>query len=240
MASAIAKTKQLWAYFQATKSGEARDALVEHLMPCARSLVPHIANSVGFVGSNDDFETIICDAVQRGVERFDPGRGALLETYLRSCILNRVRAAMEANKWFPNRGERKAYVRTLDVAHVEQKLAGRGELHHHGGQSNRDLVVVNDESINIVRYFSTKYKDDLEARDADHQEECVEKVKKILDRLNEADRALLVAYYLEGKSYREIGQEWNTLHNVIGRKIQVALGRARKVAQEVLGEPGKG
>ena len=64
-------------------------------------------------------------------------------------------------------------------------------------------------------------------------------VWKGLDRLKEFDRATLVAFYIQGRSLKQMAREFDTPIGTIKRRLHVARGRLRKQLERAEAKRGR-
>lgn len=62
---------------------------------------------------------------------------------------------------------------------------------------------------------------------------------KGLDKLKEADRATLVAFYIQGRSLKQMAREFETPIGTIKRRLHVARGRLRKQLERAEARRGR-
>jgi RNA polymerase sigma factor for flagellar operon FliA len=243
----------LWeAYWQSNRGVAARNALIEHYLPLVRFAALRLASRNGRRAQSADVD----DLVQHGtfglkdaIRNFDPARGAKFETY----CLQRVRGAMldglKLHHWVP-RDLRKQIAR-YNVAH-EEAIA---EL---GPEAPRDALAarlgVCPETLAELEQGAARMQigslhaaegPDADAA-ADHladsrEEEALlalqrEDVRNLFfTELTRSERHLLMLYYYEEMTMREIGAALgisgtrvSQIHtDIVGRLRSRLMGRVR-------------
>lgn len=256
---AASDAASLWAaYWQTGRGVAARNALIEHYLPLVRFAALRLASRNGRRAQSADVD----DLVQHGtfglkdaIRNFDPARGAKFETY----CLQRVRGAMldglKLHHWVP-RDLRKQIAR-YTAAH-EQAIAEMGP------EAPRDTLAARlgvcpealaelEEGAARMQIGSLQASDDSDSElPADHLEDSREEAAlQALQRedvrnlffteLTKAERHLLMLYYYEEMTMREIGAALgisgtrvSQIHSdIVGRLRSRLLGRVRDEAGRI-------
>ena len=225
--SARTAADDLWSVHRAAPSDATRNALMEHYLPMVRFAAMRLAGRNGRRPQTGDIE----DLVQYGVfglrdalRGFDPARGVKFETY----ALQRVRGAMldglKSGQWLP-REVRQRLARYLAVH--EQLLAERGPGHHAQAAADRlgvDAHAVCQFQVQAGRMTvaSLHGEDSRQQNDQDdvprcntipdHREEDAADSQQrrdvrdlLLRELTGTERHLMMLYYYENLSMREVG-----------------------------------
>jgi len=218
--SAIAQ--ELWQhYWDSQKSVDARNSLMEHYLPLVRFAATLLRSRSGNSSAGFDIDELVQFGVfglKDAIRGFDPARGFKFETY----CMHRVRGAMldglKGHQWAPRDIRRRV---ASFVAVREQGICEEGarpcndviasrlgvcheaveELHTHA--SRMQMIHLSDSSNRM---------EEADAVIPDHREEDPalttqrNDVRELFLRgLSETERHVLILYYYENLSMREIG-----------------------------------
>jgi RNA polymerase sigma factor for flagellar operon FliA len=223
------RTSALWnAYWESGRSDAARNALMEHYLPLVRLAATRLASRNGrraSAGEIDDLQQYGIFGLRDAIRGFDPERGAKFETY----CLRRVRGAMldglKSNNWVPR-----------DVRHrLSQFTAAQQLIEAEQGPGLKDEAIASrigvcteaiarfqkEAATTLIASFHAG--DGEHSHDAggvqgadiipDHREEdpaLLQQRKDLRDlffrELTRSERHLLMLYYYEELTMREIGE----------------------------------
>ena len=219
MSSKGADENELWSRYLKDRDRGAYDGLVEHYLPLVKVVAGRLAMHLPSSVREEDLYSAGCVGLLSAVENFDPTRDVRFETY----ALGRIRGAMLDE------------LRSMDVLTrvVRERAAKIREAEQHLREGNRELspeAVAKEAGLSVEELCETERALNMaswtslddEADDEGHsaaslvvdrsakspletieREELLELLRGVLD---EKDRLLIVLYYHEELTLREIGE----------------------------------
>lgn len=239
---------ELWQDYQKTRSDELRNRLVEHYLPIVRYTAERVASNLPQSVELDDLISAGLFGLMDAIKSFDLARGVKFKTYaswrVRGAILDELRAA----DWVPRLVRTKASQLDKMIQSAEAEFGRPAtdlELASMFGMSLKELdKLFRDSSATTVCYLSDTAGDqqDASARSdlledprsidpiGDLQRKDVMEV--ITKELSLRERLILILYYFEELTMREIGLTLDLsesrvcqLHSRIISRLKARLGR---------------
>ncbi len=238
---------ELWRLYLADKNNKAaRDKLIVQYIYLTRYVIGRIKVNLPPSFSYEDIASYGVEGLIDAVEKYSPDRGAKFETYalmrIRGAIIDKIRA----NDWLPRtiRKKIKEVKETIAILKVELKrnptngeVADRMGLEKEkvdeilasdtGIDSLYDKKNLGDESVEIIDtiedYKSERPEDAAEKKDAKHE------LERALKRLPERERMLLVFYYHENMTLKEIGEAINVSESRVCQLHAQAIMKLRNI-----------
>lgn len=239
--------KALWeAYFADRNNKLVRDKLIVQYIYLTRYVIGRIKVSLPPTFSYEDIASYGVEGLIDAVEKFSPNKGAKFETYalmrIRGSIIDRIRS----QDWLPRTIRKKikdiklaterlkqelgrapttkevASVMGLEPQKVEEILAqdtGVASLHDKKGSSEESLEVIDT----IEDENSERPEDIAEKKDAKRELEMA------LKRLPERERTLLIFYYHENMTLKEIGEAINVSESRVCQLHAQAIMKLRNI-----------
>lgn len=217
--------RELWDRIAAGDTWEARQKLVENYSRMVKYVAGRMAIGLPhYLDQNDLVSAGLLGLIQ-AIDNFDPDRGIKFETYAIPRIRGAILDELRSQDWFPRSLRRKA--RQLEEAYtsLEARLgrpATDEELSKELGVSRDELATMIDE-VSVATIISLDadssndgddsttlgdYLPDPKAEDAEDKISSQEKVQLIaggLEELPEKEQLVLVLYYYEDLTLKEIG-----------------------------------
>lgn len=212
---------ELWAEYQAKRTDELRNELVEYYLPIVRYTAERLAASLPQSVDLDDLMSAGLFGLIEAIKSFDLDRGVKFKTYCSWRVRGAILDELRANDWVPRLVRTKASQLDTMVRDAEAKLGRPAtdiELASMMGMSLKDLdELMREASAVTVCYLSDAAGDgqdssarsdlveDANARDpiADvHRKDVMEIITK---ELTLRERLILILYYFEELTMREIG-----------------------------------
>lgn len=218
---------ELWQKFQEDKTNRIiRDKLIVQYIYLTRYVIGRIKVSLPPSFSYEDILSYGIEGLIDAVEKYSTQKGAKFETYalmrIRGAIIDKIRS----NDWLP-RTLRKKIKEIKEVSQTLKNELGRIPTNSEIGdklgipkekvdeilsmdtsvESLYDKKSVGDDSVEII--------DTIEDMKSERPEEIVEKkdakkeLERALKRLPERERMLLIFYYRENMTLKEIGEAIN-------------------------------
>lgn len=238
---------ELWKQFTADKSNKAvRDKLIVQYIYLTRYVIGRIKVNLPPSFSYEDIASYGVEGLIDAVEKYSPDRGAKFETYalmrIRGAIIDKIRA----NDWLPRtiRKKIKEVKETINIlknelnrmptnAEVGQRLGIEKEkvdeilASDTGVDSLYDKKNLGDESVEIIDTIedskSERPEEMAEKKDAKHE------LERALKRLPERERMLLVFYYHENMTLKEIGEAINVSESRVCQLHAQAIMKLRNI-----------
>ena len=238
---------KMWEEYQADKTNKVtRDKLIVQYIYLTRYVIGRIKVSLPPSFSYEDILSYGIEGLIDAVEKYSPNKGAKFETYalmrIRGSIIDKIRS----NDWLP-RTVRKKIKEVKDTYNLLKEELGRvptsGEVGEKLGitkekvdeilatdtgiDSLYDKKNLGDESVEII--------DTIEDEKSERPEDVIEKkdakkeLESALKRLPERERMLLVFYYHENMTLKEIGEAINVSESRVCQLHAQAIMKLRNI-----------
>lgn len=238
---------QLWQEYHRDKNNKtARDKLIVQYIYLTRYVIGRIKVNLPPSFSYEDIASYGVEGLIDAVERYSPDRGAKFETYalmrIRGAIIDKIRA----NDWLPRTVRKKikevkeainnlkiefgrmpTNQEVADKLGIEKEKVDEILAQDTGIDSLYDKKNLGDESVEII--------DTIEDSKSERPEEAAEKkdakleLERALKRLPERERMLLVFYYHENMTLKEIGEAINVSESRVCQLHAQAIMKLRNI-----------
>ena len=238
---------QLWQEYHADKNNKtARDKLIVQYIYLTRYVIGRIKVNLPPSFSYEDIASYGVEGLIDAVEKYSPDRGAKFETYalmrIRGAIIDKIRA----NDWLPRTVRKKikevkeatnnlkielgrmpTNQEIADKLGIEKEKVDEILAQDTGIDSLYDKKNLGDESVEII--------DTIEDSKSERPEEAAEKkdakleLERALKRLPERERMLLVFYYHENMTLKEIGEAINVSESRVCQLHAQAIMKLRNI-----------
>jgi len=234
-----------WHEYRKTRTDSARNTLMEHYLPIVKINSDRLANKLPNEVELDDLISAGLDGLRDALHMFDPHRGVKFETYCATRIRGAILDALRNRDWVPRLVRARATQLAEGRRQLEAKLgripAGH-ELAAYMGLSEteyekltRDAHAVGVSSIN--RQFPDT-ESGREVRETDvvadtRAENPLQRVhrddlKRIITKgLSKNERLILILYYYEEMTMKEIGATLNLSESRVSQMHSAILERLR-------------
>ncbi|MHC4064762.1 MAG: FliA/WhiG family RNA polymerase sigma factor [Planctomycetota bacterium] len=252
-AKAAQATNQVWVKYKRTRSRSLRNMLMEKYLPIVKYNAERIAAKLPDEVENDDLISAGVFGLMDAIEAFDLSRGVKFETYcaprIRGAILDELRSMDWVPRLVRNRAHKLAQATQsleaeLGRAPSEEELAGRVNL----PRTEFDKLLRDATAIAVVSLSRKHYDSDSsrEVREIDVLEDKrgrdpVSEIQKrdlkqlIVRGLSRAERLILILYYYEEMTMKEIGaaldlseSRVSQMHSAVLNRLKIQLQRCRK------------
>ncbi|HLQ36888.1 MAG TPA: FliA/WhiG family RNA polymerase sigma factor [Planctomycetota bacterium] len=214
----------VWKTFKRTRDENLRNILIEHHMPLVRMIAERLLQTLPKSIELDDLSSAGTFGLMDAINGFDLARGIKFKTYCTTRIRGSILDELRSQDWVPRLVRLKAHKLERALRQLEGELGrmpNKAELAHALGLSLDDLQAHEAEA-NAKTIFSLSEKWD----DADDDKEmekvevladkkCVDPLDTIQQRdaldtitrnLTKKERLIILMYYYEGLTMREIGE----------------------------------
>ena len=239
---------ELWkVYLNDRNNKTVRDKLIVQYIYLTRYVIGRIKVNLPPSFSYEDIASYGVEGLIDAVEKYSPERGAKFETYalmrIRGAIIDKIRA----NDWLPRtiRKKIKEVKDTISTLKAElNRMPTSAEIGERLGieKEKVDEILAQDTSIDSLYDKknlgdeSVEIIDTIEDVKSERPEEAAEKkdakkeLEKALKRLPERERMLLVFYYHENMTLKEIGEASRVcqLHAQAIMKLRNILSASRQ------------
>ncbi len=242
-----------WEKFLAAGEDEVRNRLMEHYLPLVRFTAERIGAKLPDEVDVDDLMSAGIFGLMDAIDNFDPARAVKFETYCAPRIRGAILDELRTMDWVPRLVRHRAQklldaTRTLEVelgrTPTEDEIAQR--LHMSGAQFEKLLRDANAVSLISV---SKKFNDaegsrevfelDVVADDGgrdpvnDAQKSDIKEL--ITKGLTRAERLIIVLYYYEQMTMKQIGQTLDLSESRVSQMHSAILERLR---EQLYNRPG--
>lgn len=210
--------RTLWKAYRFESSDENRNKLVAHFLPLARYVAYHCWKKLktDIQTDLDDLTSCASMALMDCVERFEPGRGVLFTTWapmrLHGAALDHIRSM----DWVPRlerKAQRKGKVNPVAMTSLEADrnfATSQTSNYNFDTTSFRDAVTDGRKSERVVNLNNREFFD----------EAC--------KSLNQRDRMLVIAYYQDDLTMKEIGSALGLSESRVSQCHSDILRRLKK------------
>lgn len=246
----IQDIQQLWREYRAHPSVELRNRLIEHYLPLVRINAERIWARLPDGVDLDDLISAGIFGLMDAIESFDLERGVKFETYcvprIRGAILDELRTL----DWVPRLVRSRASKLEEARKQLEAKL-GRPpheqELAAHLGLSEEETheLLQETQAVSLVSlekkwYETDSYKDvrevdileDKKAEDPTRRLHDQDLLKLITRGLNRNERLILILYYFEEMTMKEIGQTLDLSESRVSQMHSAIIARLQQMLAE--------
>ena len=252
-----AELEIVWKTFKRTRDENLRNTLIEQHMPLVRSIAERVLQTLPKSIELDDLASAGLFGLMDAINGFDLTRGIKFKTYCSTRIRGSILDELRSQDWVPRLVRLKAHRLERAVRQLEGEL-GRApnqvEIAQELGISLEELQAHQAEA-NAKAIFSLSEKWD----DGD-EEKDMEKVEILADRkstnpldtvqqsdaldmitssLTKKERLIVIMYYYEGLTMREIGEIMELtesrvcqIHSNVMMRLKAQLERTQEAAAE--------
>jgi RNA polymerase sigma factor FliA len=246
----------LWAEYRKAKSPALRDKFIQQYMPLVKYVAGKISvgmpNSVEF----DDLVGFGQFGLLDAIEKYDPAKNVKFKTYAVTRIRGAIFDELRQIDWVPRSVRQKSREIEDTINNLEAKLgrtAGDAEIADALGMSEDDyhrtimkvsgtsVLSLNDVWYNGDDAGNMSIGDSIESPSSMNPDSIVEReeIKKVIvqaiNELPEKEKMVIVLYYHEDLTFKEIGQVLNVsesrisqLHTKANLRLRAKLTNLRK------------
>ena len=241
----------IWKTFKRTRDENLRNTLIEHHMPLVRTIAERVLQTLPKSIELDDLSSAGTFGLMDAINGFDLSRGIKFKTYCTTRIRGSILDELRSQDWVPRLVRLKAHRLDRAIRQLEGEL-GRAPNQAEIAQVlgiTLDELQAHEAEANAKTIFSLSEKWD----DGDEEKE-MEKVEILADRksvdpvdtiqqrdalemitgsLTKKERLIILLYYYEGLTMREIGEIMELtesrvcqIHSNVMARLKAQLDRA--------------
>lgn len=237
----------LWEKYLEDKSNKAvRDKLIVQYIYLARYVVGRIKVNLPPTFSFEDIVSFGIEGLIDAIEKYHPSKGAKFESYalmrIRGSIIDKIRSS----DWLPRTLRRKIKEVKIATERLKQQI-GRApttkEIAEVMGMSEEKIVEIMSGDVSVNSIYdkkgagedSVEIIDTIEDENSNRPEEEIERVdakkelEQALKKLPERERTLLVFYYHENMTLKEIGEAINVSESRVCQLHAQAIMKLRNI-----------
>ncbi len=239
--------EQLWEkYLQDRTDKEVRDKLIVQYIYLARYVVGRIKVNMPPSFSFEDIVSFGIEGLIDAIEKYHPNKGAKFESYALMRIRGSIIDRMRSSDWLPRTLRRKIKEIKITTERLKQEI-GRAptskEIADTIGMSEEKVLEILSCDVSVNSIYdkkgtgedSVEIIDTIEDENSNRPEEEMERVdaKKELElalkKLPERERMLLVFYYHENMTLKEIGEAINVSESRVCQLHAQAIMKLRNI-----------
>ena len=241
-----AKRSKLWEKYSQKQDSETREALIIEYVPLVKLVSGRLSMYLGYTVEYEDLVSYGIFGLIDAIDKFDYRKGIKFETYaslrIRGAILDQIRKM----DWIPRSVRQKQ--RQIDAAitkleSAEDKTATDEEIAKEldisleeyyvwQGQTKVTGIASIDEFVEQgieVRAFDNQKYADNEPEKVYEKEELKNLLKESLDKLTEKDRMVVVLYYYEELTLKEISSVLEVSESRVSQLHTKALQKMKQI-----------
>lgn len=245
---------ELWNIYLNDKTNKAvRDKLIVQYIYLTKYIIGRIKVNLPPTFSYEDITSYGVEGLIDAVEKFSPQKGAKFETYalmrIRGCIIDRIRSS----DWLPRTVRRKIKELKQSIEELRQKLdrtPTTSEIAEYTGLEKEKVEEILSQDTGVDSLYDKKGQGDesveiidtIEDKKSERPEEAAEKkdakreLEYALKKLPERERMLLVFYYHENMTLKEIGEAINVSESRVCQLHAQAIMKLRNILSSSRGE----
>lgn len=241
-----AKREKLWETYSRKKDAETREALIIEYIPLVKVVSGRLSMYLGYTVEYDDLVSYGIFGLIDAIDKYDYGKGIKFETYaslrIRGAILDQIRKM----DWIPRSVRQKQRQMDAAVAKIEaeeNRIATDEEIakelqisleeyFNWQGQTKITNIASIDEYVEQgieVKAFDAGKSMRTEPERVYEQEEVKELLADSLEVLTEKERMVVVLYYYEELTLKEISNVLEVSESRISQLHTRALQKMKKV-----------
>lgn len=249
-----AELEIIWKTYKRTRDENLRNTLIEHHMPLVRSIAERVLQTLPKSIDVEDLNSAGTFGLMDAINGFDLSRGIKFKTYCTTRIRGSILDELRSQDWVPRLVRLKAHrleraIRTLEgrfgrtpnQAEIAKELEiSLDELQAHQAEANAKTIFSlsekwddsdDDKDLEKVEILSDRKSvnpvDTIQQRDA---------LEMITGSLTKKERLIILMYYYEGLTMREIGEIMELtesrvcqIHSNVMARLKAQLDRTQSI-----------
>jgi len=232
----------LWEAYRVSRDDGLRNRLLVHYMPLSQMIARHMHSRMPATIELDDLAQAAILGMRSAISTFDPSRGIPFENYcgprVRGAMLDHLRSLDWAPRMLRSRVQRlQEMIRQIEMstgnAPTDEQLSSALHMPMHEVHGLKNEVVPPP-----VRIGTTQENDahaiNLELVADGHDDTPVRAAQRsdlrefLMRGLSHTERQVLILYYYESMSLREIGETLKLCESRVSQIHQAVIGRLRE------------
>jgi RNA polymerase sigma factor for flagellar operon FliA len=219
-----AELETIWKTYKKTRDDNLRNILIEYHMPLVRMIAERVLQTLPKSIELDDLSSAGTFGLMDAINGFDLTRGIKFKTYCTTRIRGSILDELRSQDWVPRLVRLKAHKLERAMRQLEGELGrmpNQAELAQALGITMDDLQAhQNEASAKTIFSLSEKWDDGDDDKEMEKVEiladkKCVDPLDTIQQRdalelitrnLTKKERLIILMYYYEGLTMREIGE----------------------------------
>lgn len=240
------KREKLWESYSKKRDPDIREQLILEYVPLVKLVAGRLSMYLGYTVEYDDLVSYGIFGLIDAIDKFDYGKGIKFETYaslrIRGSILDQIRKM----DWIPRSVRQKQKQMEAAISKIESESnqvatdeavaaelgISMDEYYEWQGQTNITNISSIDEfvdqGIEVKAFDYTKYSD-TEPEKVYEKEEIKDLLASSLDGLTEKERMVVLLYYYEELTLKEISKVMEVSESRISQLHTKALQKMKKV-----------
>lgn len=241
-----AKRSKLWEKYSQKQDSETREALIIEYVPLVKLVSGRLSMYLGYTVEYEDLVSYGIFGLIDAIDKFDYRKGIKFETYaslrIRGAILDQIRKM----DWIPRSVRQKQrqidaaitklegaedktatdeeIAKELDIS-LEEYYVWQGQTKVTGIASIDEFV---EQGIEVRAFDNQKYADN-EPEKVYEKEELKNLLKESLDKLTEKERMVVVLYYYEELTLKEISSVLEVSESRVSQLHTKALQKMKQI-----------
>ena len=214
----------IWVTYKRTKDQNLRNILIEHHMPLVRMIAERVLQTLPKSNELDDLSSAGTFGLMDAIDGFDLSRGIKFKTYCTTRIRGSILDELRSQDWVPRLVRLKAHRLEKALRKLEGEL-GRSPNTYELADAmdltiNELRATENEANAKTIFSLSEKWDDGEDDKEMEKVEiladkKCADPVQAIQQKdvlemitcnLTKKERLIIIMYYYEGLTMREIGE----------------------------------
>ena len=216
--------ERLWQIYKRTGDDNLRNSLIEHHMPLVRAIAERLLQTLPKSIELDDLTSAGTFGLMDAIDGFDLTRGIKFKTYCTTRIRGSILDELRSQDWVPRLVRLKAH--RLERAHrqLEAELGREPNNYELAGAMGMSIEELRDTQVEAaaktIFSLSEKWDDSDDEKETEKVEVLADKkstdplltiqqkdlLNLITRNLTKKERLIVIMYYYEGLTMREIGE----------------------------------
>ncbi len=214
----------IWVTYKRTKDQNLRNILIEHHMPLVRMIAERVLQTLPKSIELDDLSSAGTFGLMDAIDGFDLSRGIKFKTYCTTRIRGSILDELRSQDWVPRLVRLKAHRLEKALRKLEGELGRNPNTYELADAMDLTInelrATENEANAKTIFSLSEKWDDGEDDKEMEKVEiladkKCADPVQAIQQKdvlemitcnLTKKERLIIIMYYYEGLTMREIGE----------------------------------